>query len=366
MASPCMLAIRQRLLDTAGLTEQNVQALINQYLALSKRPLLQDKLDDVLLPESHADIRSARAHNLDLLSSNDALREQQAMNAQPVDMSDSVILVDHKVVEAPADPLAVQQSPSAGGEGGYQSDGDGDDEVDHDTLKDTHNSGYELRWQRKHAFHFAKAGRPWPPQPRECYSNEFPGIMELSLREYEIAVHLGFLRDHRSQTIDQHVVVDLSQTIERVSIPKQSAMVCVTPKGRLFSNSRMRLLNGEEKLRAQYMFFNEKRMSTSVAELSSALKGDLAGNAFCVSQFAPHMLALQGVLAMVHHIVFHGGSFSLPLGLDGPEAGAELMPSGTAVLTPTKSRRRWRFADLLQCTCLSVTLLLVFRSRLLE
>ncbi len=288
-----MIGVLRQHLQLAGISDAEASEFINQVIELSQMGWVQETLEDILLPESHDDIRAARAKNLELVHETD----YSAMMAPVVDVP-------------PLDEVELESDEAST----CSEDEDYDGTVDHDELNDDlAGSAFEYRWQRKHSTLYKRTGIDWPPPPPDQFAHLFPGLMELSRREYEIVYYLGLLDDSFDRgDPTNHRIIDLSQTIERVCIPKKSLSVCMTPHGRFLSTKLLRLLIGEERLRLQHIYFNSERWTIIREMVSSAQQGDLSGNAFNVVQYASHALATQLLLAMIHHCI-HGGLMHFPL-----------------------------------------------------
>lgn len=111
-------------------------------------------------------------------------------------------------------------------------------------------------------------------------------------------------------------IIDLSQSLWRMSLPPPGRSNVVTPNGRLFDTKRCRLLTGLEKMALQGIFYK----SAACRNWPPSLLGDLAGNAFqtncCMSVVIVALLSVSTLSAASSR----GGDIERPLASEGSAA----------------------------------------------
>ena len=133
----------------------------------------------------------------------------------------------------------------------------------------------EEQWALKHWDRFRTHGSAeqfWTSIPDEDTFIAFPGLSELSQREFDILRFANVAFPER-----QTRLADVSHSVDRISgsCSKIGLSPCLTSRSRLYSTSQCRLIAGEEKLRLQGLFVD----SDLLKHFDDAMLQDLAGNA---------------------------------------------------------------------------------------
>ena len=113
-------------------------------------------------------------------------------------------------------------------------------------------------------------------------------------------------------------IVDLMQALDRVAKQtRSSVMPFVTPKSRLYVQSRHRCMIPLENMNAMGLWWSPERSEAVLSAATPAQVSCLAGNAFTAVQCAAAMFAKDGLLSQLEHVL-NGGQLQWPVPPLGP------------------------------------------------
>jgi len=148
-------------------------------------------------------------------------------------------------------------------------------------------------WPAFHQQLYKKKGLDWTASrlPDLTTLHCYPGLAELRVREFDM---LGYHSIGLAPT-DEPVCLDVSQSMDK-SFPTKGYVAALTPKGRKYVSSEMRLLLGRECLSIQGLHYGD---DVDLGQFKDSLLLDLAGNAYDCHCYAAVSFVAFACLALL-------------------------------------------------------------------
>ena len=165
-------------------------------------------------------------------------------------------------------------------------------------------------WKSRHQQAFvAKFGEgAYPVKEKKLqYAQMFPGLLQLSQREWEVVVYYG----GHLQT-DQEVSVDVMRQLHMTKPSSEVSFRTITDSARFFHLGKKRLAFGMEKLFGQGVFYGPRGsdVETRVMDYGNKLLGSFAGNSFD-TQHATRVICASFVFeSLVEHCALTGAPWA--------------------------------------------------------